>query len=415
MQGKIHENPMKGRKIIVGITGGIAAYKMPQLVRDLRRHGADVHVIMTEPAKEFVTPLTLATVSGNEVIMGAFPDSRGAVMRAGTWHIDLAGKTDCMLIAPATANTIAKIAGGTADNAVTTLALAMRGPVIIAPSMDSDMLLREVTRENIRILRERGYIILPPAEGELASGLIGPGRLPDLPIILDAVNDVLLRSSHDLKGKKILVTAGPTYEPIDPVRFIGNRSTGTMGFALANAAAQRGADVTLISGPVPRQAPRNVKRIDVETAAQMHREVKKQQGKSDIIIMAAAVADFSPATVSHRKIKKESADQEDLVLRLKKNPDILADIGSRKGKSVLVGFALETEHGVANAKKKLREKNLDLIVLNNPLQKGAGFGTETNIITIISRSGKIEKMKKMSKFDASHEILNRVARIKQRG
>jgi phosphopantothenoylcysteine decarboxylase/phosphopantothenate--cysteine ligase len=402
---------MKGKKILIGITGGIAAYKIPQLVRDLRRSGAEVRIVMTEPAKEFVTPLTLSTVSGNEVIVGTFPNSDGAVLRAGAWHIDLAQEMDCMLIAPATANTLAKIAGGTADNAVTTLALAMRGPVILAPSMDSDMLLREVTQENIRILRERGYIVLPPAEGELASGLKGPGRLPDLPVIQKAIEDVLHNTLHDLKRKKVLITAGPTYEAIDPVRFIGNRSTGTMGFALANAAAQRGAEVTLITGPVSRSSPRNVKRIDVETAEQMHRAVKKSHKTSNIIIMAAAVSDFKPVNFSRQKIKKEAVEGDALVLRLKKNADILSDIGAQKGKTILVGFALETEHGIANAKKKLRGKNLDLIVLNNPLQKGAGFGTETNIVTIINRSGRVEKLKRMSKFDIAHEIFNRVVKL----
>ncbi len=402
---------MKGKKILIGITGGIAAYKVPQLVRDIRRCGAEVRIIMTESAKEFVTPLTLSTISGNEVVVGTFPDSDGAVLRAGTWHIDLAQEMDCMLIAPATANTLAKIAGGIADNAVTTLALAMRGPVILAPSMDSDMLLREATQENMRILRERGYVLLPPAEGELASGLKGPGRLPDLPVIQKAIEDVLHHVSHDLKGKKVLITAGPTHEPIDPVRFVGNRSTGTMGFALANAAAQRGADVTLITGPVSRTSPRNVKRIDVETADQMHRAVKKFHKTSDVIIMAAAVADFSPVSVLKQKIKKEAVEGDTLVLRLKKNADILSDIGARKGKLILVGFALETEHGIANAKKKLKGKNLDLIVLNNPLREGAGFGTETNIVTIISRSGRVERLKKMSKYDTAHEILNRVVKL----
>jgi phosphopantothenoylcysteine decarboxylase/phosphopantothenate--cysteine ligase len=403
---------MKGKKILIGITGGIAAYKVPQLIRDLRRSGAEVRVVMTEPAKEFVTPLTLSTVSGNDVIVGTFPKSDGSVMKAGTWHIDLAQEMDCMLIAPATANTLAKIAGGIADNAVITLALAMRGPVVLSPSMDSDMLLREATQENMRILRERGYVVLPPGEGELASGLKGPGRLPDLPVIQQAIQDVLNRTACDLKGKKVLITAGPTYEAIDPVRFISNRSTGTMGFALANAAAQRGAEVTLIAGPVSRSTPRHVKRIDVETAAEMQREIKKSHKTYNIIIMAAAVSDFRPVDFSKQKIKKEYLKEDGLVIKLKKNPDILAEIGTQKGKSILIGFALETQHGIVNAKKKLRQKNLDLIVLNNPLQKGAGFGTDTNIVTIISRSGKVERLKKMSKFDTAHEILNRIVKIK---
>ena len=402
---------MKGKKILIGISGGIAAYKIPQLVRDFRRSGAEVRIVMTDSAREFVSPLTLSTLSGNDVIMGNFPATGSNILHAGTWHIDLAQEMDCMLIAPATANTLAKIAYGIADNAVTTLALAMRAPVVLAPSMDSDMLLREATQINIRILRERGYTVLPPAEGELASGLYGPGRLPDLPVIQKTVDDIFRFASHDLKGKKVLVTAGPTREAIDPVRFISNFSTGTMGFALANTAAQRGAEVTLISGPVSLFTPRNVKRVDVETAGQMYRAVKKYHGKSDILIMAAAVADFSPLTISKQKIKKKTAVEDEIILKLKKNVDILLETGKWKGNSIRVGFALETNNGISNAKKKLREKNLDLIVLNNPLTEGAGFGTETNIVTIISRAGKIERLKKMPKYYIAHYILDRIVKL----
>lgn len=402
---------MRGKKILIGISGGIAAYKIPQLVRDLRKRGVDVRIVMTEAATEFVSPLTLSTVSGHEVIMSNFPIPKRGILHASTWHINLAEETDCMLIAPATANTIAKIAHGFSDNAVTTLALAMRGPVILAPSMDSDMLQRDATQINIRILRERGYIILEPAEGELASGLYGPGRLPDLPIIQKEIQDVLSFSSKDYRGKKVLVTAGPTREAIDPVRFISNHSTGTMGFAIANVAAQRGADVTLITGPVSLFTPKNVKRVDVETAHQMYLAVKKYQKSSDIIIMAAAVSDFSPVITQNHKIKKDSLTKGFLTLKLKKNIDILAEIGKNKGNNILVGFALETENEISNAKKKLLQKNLDLIVLNNPLIKGAGFGTETNKITIINKIGKIHRLKKMPKYYAAQEILDHIKQL----
>ena len=402
---------MRGKKILIGISGGIAAYKIPQLVRDFRKRGMDVRIVMTEAAKEFVSPLTLSTVSGHEVIIGNIPVLKGGIIRAGTWHIDLAQETDCMLIAPATANTIAKIAHGFSDNVVTTLALAMRGPVIMAPSMDTDMLQRDATQFNIRILRERGYTILEPATGELASGLYGQGRLPDLPIIQKEVEYVLNYSSQDFKGKKVLVTAGPTREAIDPVRFISNRSTGTMGFAIANAAAQRGADVTLITGPVSLFTPRNVKRVDVETAYQMYLAVKKYHKSSDIVIMAAAVSDFSPVTVSKQKIKKNSPGKDIFNLKLKKNIDIISEAGKNKRENILVGFALETEDEISNAKKKLHQKNLDLIVLNNPLIKGSGFGTGTNKITIITRDGNIHRLKKMPKYYAAHEILNHVKQL----
>ncbi|MBI4547963.1 MAG: bifunctional phosphopantothenoylcysteine decarboxylase/phosphopantothenate--cysteine ligase CoaBC [Ignavibacteriae bacterium] len=401
---------LKNKHILIGVTGGIAAYKMPLVVREFKKAGADVKVVMSESAKEFVTPLTLSTLSGNEIVVGTFPDQNTNVLSASTWHIKLSQWADVMLIAPATAHTIAKLATGYADNAVTTLALAIRCQLVIVPTMDVDMWHHPATQENVVKLREMGCVIVPPETGELASGLTGEGRLPDVPIIVNTVKGVLRNAHRDLQGKKIVVTAGPTYEPIDPVRFIGNRSSGKMGFAIANAAAQRGSDVILVTGRVSLPTPRHVKRVDIESAAQMHRAVMKYSKNADAIIMAAAVADFTPAKPSHTKIKKERVHSTSFSLELTRTRDILLDLSEKKYHGILIGFALETENGIRNAQQKLGEKKLDFIVLNNPLQNGAGFGSDTNIVTIISKRGKIEKLKKMSKFDIANELLDRVAK-----
>ncbi|MBI4811613.1 MAG: bifunctional phosphopantothenoylcysteine decarboxylase/phosphopantothenate--cysteine ligase CoaBC, partial [Ignavibacteriales bacterium] len=359
----------------------------------------------------FVTPLTLSTLSQSEVIVGSFPRPNSGSLQASTRHIDLAQWADLMLIAPATANTLAKLAHGYTDNAVTTLAIAMRGPVVLSPSMDVDMFRHPSTQANITALRELGYYVLEPEHGVLASGLVGQGRLPNLPKIQKALDNILNYIHQDFKGKKILITAGPTYEPIDPVRFIGNRSSGKMGFALANAAAQRGAEVILISGNVHLQTPRHVQRYNVQTAKEMFTVVMKHRKNKDAIIMAAAVADFTPLKPASNKIKKESSDTPTFTIELRKTKDILQHIGEKKGKCILAGFALETEDGVANAKKKLKEKRLDLIVLNNPMEEGAGFETDTNIVTIISKTGKIERLKKMPKFEVANIILNKLSKL----
>jgi phosphopantothenoylcysteine decarboxylase/phosphopantothenate--cysteine ligase len=277
--------------------------------------------------------------------------------------------------------------------------------------MDSDMWKHTATQRNVTALREMGYTVLPPDEGELASGLIGPGRLPELNVIVETVDAVLEKSNQDLRGKNVVVTAGPTREAIDPVRYIGNRSSGKMGFAIANAAAQRGAKVTLISGPVALPTPRNVQRVDVESAEDMFRSTMKHRGKADIVVMSAAVADFTPEKPSATKIKKDRKNGTALSIELRKTKDILLELTKAKGKAIVVGFALETDHALANAKKKLKEKHADFIVMNNPTEEGAGFNTDTNIITILSKRGKIERLKKMPKFDAAHEILNRVVKI----
>jgi len=273
------------------------------------------------------------------------------------------------------------------------------------------MLRHSATQENLTRLREMGYTVLPPEEGELASGLSGPGRLPEISSIIKVVSDVLESAHHDLRGKKILVTAGPTYEPIDPVRFIGNRSSGKMGFSLANAAAQRGASVTLVAGRVSLPTPRNVRRVDVESSEEMLQAVIRQSKKVDAVIMAAAVSDFAPVKFTPTKIRKEQLNGELFNLELKKTKDVLKELTRKNPQSVVVGFALETRDGVRNAKKKMREKKLDLIILNNPTQRGAEIGGDTNVVTIIAKSGSIERLKKMHKFDVANRILDRISKL----
>lgn len=398
------------KHILVGVTGGIAAYKIPLLVRELKKNGAEVRVVMTEAAKEFVTPLTLSTLSGHDVVVGMFPSSSAGAGR-GTWHIEMSRWADIMIIAPATANLVAKLAHGEADDAVTTLALAASCPLIVSPSMDVDMWNHPLTQQNVRVLRETGYVVLPPEEGELASGLKGPGRMPEVQTLLQSVQDAARNAHRDLQKKKLLITAGPTYEPIDPVRFIGNRSSGKMGFALASAAARRGAEVTLVTGSVALATPRHVERIDVETSDEMFREVMKHKTGKHAIIMAAAIADFTPLKKSGRKIKKHELGSETLTVELTPTKDILAELASRKGNTLLVGFALETHNEVEFARQKMRAKKLDLIVINNPLREGSGFGADTNIVTLLSKRGKIEKFSRMSKFDVANIILDRVVKL----
>jgi phosphopantothenoylcysteine decarboxylase/phosphopantothenate--cysteine ligase len=401
---------LKNKKILLGVTGGISAYKMCTVVRLMKKAGASVRVLMTQSATQFVTPLTFSTLSQEEVLTSLWPETNRTSTRAGVEHIKLGLWADAMLIAPATANVVAKIAHGIADDVISSTALALRCPLLVAPAMDVDMYLNEATQDNLTVLRERGHHILLPADGELASGLVGPGRLPEPDAIMAFVESVIEKTPLDLKEKKILVTAGPTYEPIDPVRFIGNRSSGKMGFAIANAAAQRGANVTLISGPVALGTPKNVSRIDVETAEQMFDAVTKQAKKCDVIIMAAAVADYAPKKPASNKIKKNESTQG-LTLELQPTSDILRSLGAKKNGTVLVGFALETENEVKNAKEKLRKKNLDLIVLNSTRDEGSAFGSDTNVVTIISKDGRTEKLSKMPKFDVAVEILNRIATL----
>jgi phosphopantothenoylcysteine decarboxylase / phosphopantothenate---cysteine ligase len=402
---------LKNKKILVGVTGGISVYKMCTVVRLLKKAGAHVRVMMTQSATQFVTPLTFSALSQEEVTVSLWPESNRSTTSLGIKHIDLGLWADAMLIAPATANMIAKVARGIADDVVSSTVLALRCPLLVAPAMDMDMYLNEATQENLTLLRERGCHVLPPVEGELASGLVGPGRLPEPDAIVAFVESIVKKTSRDLQGRKILVTAGPTHEPIDPVRFIGNRSSGKMGFAIANAAAQRGASVTLITGPVALATPKNVSRIDVETAEQMREAVMIHAKKCNAIIMSAAIADYTPKKPARNKIKKDESPTSGLTLELKPTFDILRDLGSKKNGAILVGFALETQNELANAKEKLRKKNCDLIVLNSIRDEGSAFGAETNVVTLIGKSGKVEKLSKMPKFDVATEILNRLAKL----
>jgi phosphopantothenoylcysteine decarboxylase/phosphopantothenate--cysteine ligase len=399
---------LKGKHIVLGVTGGIAAYKCAWLVREFVKAGADVQVVMTRSATQFVTPLTLSTLSQRQVIIEMFPQAPDQPTDQWTKHIDLALWADVMLIAPATANTIAKIAHGLADDFLSTLVLALRCPLIVAPAMDMDMYLNEITQQNIDTLKQTGCFVIEPDTGELASGLSGPGRLPEVDKLFKYVDDFLEKVHQDLKGRKVLVTAGPTQEPIDPVRYIGNRSSGKMGFAVAHAAALRGAEVTLVSGPVHLKTPRNTRRVDVETTLQMQKAVEQEFPAADLVVMSAAVVDFSPAHPSQQKIKKDAEANGHFTIELKENPDILKGLGERKQRQVLVGFALETGNGIENARRKLAAKHLDAIVLNDPGEEGAGFGVDTNIVTVITPDGKIDRLPKMSKFDVANEILNRV-------
>lgn len=395
---------LAGRHILLGVTGSIAAYKSAMLVRELVKAGAEVRVVMTPSACEFITPLTLATLSQSDVVLDMFPADRSK----GTWHIHLALWADAMLIAPASANTIAKLAHGFADNALSSLALALRCPLVLAPAMDTDMFVHPATQDNVRILAGRGVTIVEPEAGELASGLSGPGRLPELPILIGAVEKVLT-TKRDLEGRCVLVTAGPTYEALDPVRFIGNRSSGKMGYALAAAAAERGAEVLLVSGPTVLATPAGVRRMDVESAQSMHDAVMEQAGTVDIAILAAAVADFAAEQVAETKIKKSDDNADGLTLRLRRTPDILRTLGQRSGKAgrVLVGFALETDREIENARRKLEEKGADFIVLNNPRIEGAAFGGDTNVATLLTRDGTVEELGLLDKKRLAHIILDR--------
>lgn len=391
---------LKGKHIIVGITGGIAAFKIATLVRLLIKRGAEVQVVMTPNAKEFITPVTLSALTGKPVVSEFF------TANTGEWHshVDLGLWADALVIAPATASTIGKMANGIADNMLVTTYLSAKAPVFIAPAMDLDMMAHPSTVRNIDLLRSYGNHIIEPAEGELASHLIGKGRMEEPENIVKVLEE-FFSSSRPLSGKKILVTAGPTYERIDPVRFIGNFSTGKMGYALADAAARAGAEVTVISGPVSvSPSERSVKVIGVESACQMAKECERLFPETDIAIMCAAVADYAPAEFHETKMKRESRDT--VTLELKRNPDIAATLGSmKKMNQKLVGFALETDHEDENALKKLHSKNLDMIVLNSLAVPGAGFATDTNKVTVFKADSSKIELPLMSKKDTAENII----------
>ncbi|MGE5682058.1 MAG: bifunctional phosphopantothenoylcysteine decarboxylase/phosphopantothenate--cysteine ligase CoaBC [Bacillota bacterium] len=395
---------LSGKKIILGVSGGIAAYKSCLIIRSLIKRGAEVRVIMTPSAVEFITPLTLSTLSGNEVIINIFPETQKNGVNVRTWHIEYAIWADLMIIAPATINTVAKLVNGFADNALTTVASALRGPMVVAPAADMDMYNNPVTQSNLRKLREiSGAYIVEGEKGELASGLSGMGRMADPEKIIDAAELVLSGFKEDLKGRKILVTAGPTYEDIDPVRYIGNRSSGKMGYQIAKAAFLRGAEVTLISGPSAEKAYPEIKLIKVRSAFDMKNAVEKHLIDNDTLIMSAAVADYRPEKQSETKIKKEDSLSS---ISLQKTDDILSCI--KKENKTIVGFALETDNELKNAELKLKSKNLDIIVLNSLKDKQAGFEYDTNKVSIIRRTGQRKEYALASKFNIANNILSEI-------
>jgi len=399
----MHNDIFSGKKIIFGVTGGIAAYKSCFLVRELAKRNAEVRVVMTPSAVEFISPLTFSTLSNYNVLVNTFPATQKDGTNTSTWHIEYAMWADLMIIAPATINTIAKVAHGFADNALTTLASALRSPLLVAPAADVDMYKNKFTQENINRLESNDAYIVKAESGELASGLSGYGRMADVNKIIDAAEIVLSGLKKDLPGKKILITAGPTYEDIDPVRFIGNRSSGKMGYAIAKAAFLRGADVTLISGPTLLTAYPEIKIISVRSAAEMKKSVEKELRNNDILIMAAAVADFRPLTLKSRKIKKEDKLTE---IKLTRTDDILASI--KKDGKIIVGFALETDNEKSNAVKKLKAKNLDMIVINSVRDKKSAFEYDTNKIIVIHNTGKQKLYPLLSKFQAANKILSEI-------
>ena len=395
---------LKDRKIILGVTGGIAAYKAAELVRELFRAGAEVQVIMTRSAQAFVTPLTFQTLSGNQVTTELF----NLIEESKIGHVALADKAEALVIAPATANIIGKIAAGIADDMLTTVVMATRAPILLAPAMNVHMWENPICQENIAKLRSRGYHFIDPEAGELACGYEGKGRLAEIPAIVEEIRTLL--SPKDFSEEKVLVTAGPTEEPLDPVRFLTNRSSGRMGFALARAARRRGAEVTLISGPNALPVPQKVKYVPVRSADQMREAVLNHLQNASILLMAAAVSDYRPKKTSPEKLKKSLLET---VLELELNPDILAEAGKKKDSRIIVGFAAETENLLQNAREKLKKKNLDLIVANDVTLPGAGFEVETNIVKLLDRSGKIEELPLMSKEDLADRLLDRVARLRK--
>lgn len=394
---------LKGKHIILGISGGIAAYKSVYLLRLLIKAGAEVQVAITPSGKEFITPVTLSALSGKPVVSEFF------TANTGEWHshVDLGLWADAMVIAPATASTIAKMANGVADNMLITTYLSAKAPVFVAPAMDLDMFAHPTTQRNIELLRSYGNHIIEPTSGELASHLVGKGRMAEPESIVAQLED-FFKKGEVLKDKHVLITAGPTYEKIDPVRFIGNYSTGKMGYALAEEAASRGAKVTLVSGPVSIKAKHpSISVISIESAREMHDQCIKQFPSSDIAIMCAAVADYAPENTATEKIKREK--DEIPVIKLVKNPDIAASLGQIKTEGQkLIGFALETNNEVTNAQDKLKRKNLDAIVLNSLQDKGAGFGTDTNKISIFFANGNRQDFPLKSKTEVAKDIIDAI-------
>jgi len=399
---------LEGKEIILGVAGSIAAYKAVEILRELIKRGARVTCVMTASARRFVAPLTFQTLSCQNVITDMFTLD----YEAKIGHISTAERADLLLVAPATANIIGKFAHGIADDFLTNLFLATTAPVLIAPAMNTNMYEHPNVQANIKKLKGLGVRFVDPAYGELACGVEGKGRLAEVSDIVKAVEEIL-GMRHDLEGQTVLVTAGPTQEPLDPVRFITNRSSGKMGYALAVAARDRGARVVLVSGPTSLEPPPGVEYIPVVTTEEMRRAVLDRFEGTDIVIKAAAVADYRPTRSAPSKIKKEEGI---LKIELERNPDILAELGGRKGGKVLVGFAAETEDLLKNAEEKLRKKNLDLIVANDVSKEGAGFSVDTNLVKILDRKGNVEEFPLLSKREVAEIVLDRVVAIlKQKG
>lgn len=391
---------LAGKSITIGVTGGIAVFKAAQLVSNLKNGGAQTHVIMTRSAQEFVRPLTFEVLSGHQVHTDLFePAVDGNVQ-----HIELATHSDLVVIVPATANILGKVAGGIADDLLSTVIMAATCPVLFCPAMNVNMYKNRVVQRNLASLRDTGYYFVEPGVGRLACGTEGRGRLADFEIILEKI-EFLLTPEADMRGMAVMVTAGPTVEPIDPVRYLTNRSSGKMGYAVASAAARRGARVLLISGPTALKPPCGVEFISVETASQMYNAVMEHFPHVDVVVKSAAVADYRPKEAAGQKIKKHG---DTLTLELEKNPDILADLGRKKTHQILVGFAAETEDLERNARQKVEGKNLDLLVANDVTLPGAGFGADTNIVKLVYPDGTIVPLPKMDKPALAHRILDKV-------
>ncbi len=396
---------LTGKTVLLGVTGGIAAYKMPNVARMLKKMHANVHVLMTQNAANFITATTFETLTGNKCVIDTFDRN----FEFSVEHVALAKQADLVLIAPATANVIGKIANGIADDMLTTTVMACTCPVLVSPAMNHNMYHNSIVQENLDRLRRHGYGIIDPASGMLANGDTGDGRMPDEALLTEYVLRELA-FPKDMKGLKVLVTAGPTQEAVDPVRFLTNHSTGKMGYAVAKIAMYRGAFVTLVSGPVALAPPLSVEFVPVISAREMYEAVLDRAKDQDVIIKAAAVADYRPANGATEKIKKSGGNAE---LKLERTDDILAELGKKKGKAVLCGFSMETENMLACAREKLVRKNLDLIAANNLKQEGAGFGTDTNVLTLISEEGE-KQLARMSKEEAACCLLDELMRLRNK-
>ena len=397
---------LKGKVIILGVSGGIAVYKAVELLRLYTKAGAEVHVIMTRNAQEFVTPLTFQALSGNPVHTDLF--SLAQEQEIG--HVSLADRADLFVIAPATANLIGKVANGLADDLLTTSIMATKAPILVVPAMNVNMYENTLYQRNHQTLIEFGYQIMEPVVGDLACGWEGKGKLPAPEAIF--AETVQMFADEDLAGCKLLVTAGPTREDLDPVRYLSNYSSGKMGYAIAAAAVKRGAKVTLVSGPTCLCAPQGVELVKVNSASEMYQAVMQYAASAEVVIKAAAVADYRPAGRSGQKLKKGSDDE--LILTLTKNPDILAELGKTKGTRLLIGFAAETEDLLKHASEKLHRKNLDLIVANDVTCEGAGFDVDTNVVRFLHADGKIEELEQMSKVEVAGELLDRIVAMREK-